>query len=137
MRKTKFKYNLNKKNKIALTVGIVIFMLIIFIIEIIFNHPQKLNENFSLAKEKYKINVKENKIELDIVVENETKKIQHIDNIEIKILDNDNNEVFSYYRKVDKYVKEKGTYNLIVNESIDNSNINNKRDIKDIVYTIN
>lgn len=125
------------KSLIGLIAIICIFILVLVFIEINIYKREKIDDIFALTKELYKVNVSDNQLILNADIKNETDKDQHIDSIEIKAIDKDNKEVFFYYKKVNKNIDKKDTNTLIINDSIDNENIKNKKDIKDIVYKIN
>lgn len=136
-KKTTKNKKMSFKRLIGLITIICIFVLILVFIEINIYKREKIDDTFALTKELYKVNGADNQLILNADIKNETDKDQHIDSIEIKAIDKDNKEVFFYYKKVNKNIDKKDTYTLIINDSIDNENIKNKKDIKDIVYKIN
>lgn len=126
-----------KKRNLIISGVIVLLLIIIILFLVLKNNKKELNENFILQKEGYKINAKDNKINLEIDIKNKTKEKKDLENITIKIINKDNQEVFFYYKNVEEVIKPKDDYHLNINESIKNSNLNSEEDIKEIKYEIN
>lgn len=126
-----------KKRNLIISGVIVILLIIIILFLVLKNNKKELNENFILQKEGYKINAKANKINLEIDIKNKTKEKKDLENITIKIINKDNQEVFFYYKNVEEVLNPKDEYHLNINESIKNSNLKSEEDIKEIKYEVN
>ncbi len=127
-----------KNRKILWLISIILILIIIgLIIFVSIQNSKKINNEFSLSKENIKIDTKDNKIDLKIEIKNTTAKAQKINNISLNIVNNEGQKVFFYYKNVDREIDSKKTYELNITEDINNSNLSNTKDIKDIEYEIN
>lgn len=125
--------------KKKLTIAIIILVLLIICTILFFVlKPKtiKLNNNFNIIKESYKLDNKKKKINLKIQIKNISKKEKELNNLEIQIINKDSQSVFFYYTSINKTLKSKETYSLDISESILNSNLNSKKDIKKIQYKL-
>ena len=125
-----------KNAKLMLVVGIVILVIAIGLIVFLMPHHKKINDNFSLTKEKYKIDKDEKKVDMSIEIKNTTGKDQKLNGITVKFFNKENKQIFVYYKNVDETIKKDKSYKLQFNESVENSNIKNKKDISKITYEL-
>lgn len=125
--------------KKKITIAIIILVLVISCTILFFvlkPKPIKLNNNFNIIKENYKVDNKKKKINLKMQIKNVTKKEKKLNNLEIQIINNDNQSVFYYYTSINKTLKSKETYSLNISESILNSNLKSQKNIKKIQYKL-
>lgn len=127
----------NRKILWLISIILILFIIGLIIFVVIIQNSKKINNEFSLAKENIKIDTKDNKIDLKIEIKNTTAKAQKINNISLNIVNKEGQKVFFYYKNVDREIDSKKTYELNITEDINNSNLSNTKDIKDIEYEIN
>ncbi len=125
------------KKKITIAIIILVLLIIGTILFFVLKPKSiKLNNNFNIIQESYKLDNKKKKMNLKIQIKNVSKKDKDLNNFSIKIINKDNESVFFYYTSINKTLKSKETYSLDISESILNSNLNSKKDIKKIQYKL-
>ena len=127
------------KNK-GVLIGFIILILIIISLLIIYLFHKKvtiINDNIYVIKEEYQIDKKNNEINMDVSIKNTSKQDQKIDNISVSVKNKDDQNVFFYYKNVDKTLNSGENYDLDISGSIKNSGLKSKKDIKDIKYKLN
>ena len=107
-----------KLKKVWLIIIILLIVIGVFVFILLKNSNKKIDNSFSVTKEKYSVDSKNNKINLNIK-------------------NNDDQEVFFYVKNVDSTLKKNETYDLNISEDIENSNLKTKKDIKEIKYEVN
>ena len=109
----------------------------VFVFILLKNSNKKIDNSFSVTKEKYSVDSKNNKINLNIKIKNSENSDKELDNVSVSIINNDDQEVFFYVKNVDSTLKKNEIYDLNISEDIENSNLKTKKDIKEIKYEVN
>lgn len=126
-----------KLKKVWLIIIILLIVIGVFVSILLKNSNKKIDNSFSVTKEKYSVDSKNNKIKLNIKIKNTENSDKELDNVSVSIINNDDQEVFFYVKNVDSTLKKNETYDLNISEDIENSNLKTKKDIKEIKYEVN
>ena len=126
-----------KLKKVWLIIIILLIVFGVFVFNLLKNSNNKIDNSFSVTKEKYSVDSKNNKINLNIKIKNSENSDKELDNVSVSIINNDDQEVFFYVKNVDSTLKKNETYDLNISEDIENSNLKTKKDIKEIKYEVN
>lgn len=126
-----------KLKKVWLIIIILLIVIGVFVSILLKNSNKKIDNSFSVTKEKYSVDSKNNKINLNIKIKNSENSDKELDNVSVSIINNDDQEVFFYVKNVDSTLKKNETYDLNISEDIENSNLKTKKDIKEIKYEVN
>ena len=126
-----------KLKKVWLIIIILLIVIGVFVFILLKNSNKKIDNSFSVTKENYSVDSKNNKINLNIKIKNSENSDKELDNVSVSIINNDDQEVFFYVKNVDSTLKKNETYDLNISEDIENSNLKTKKDIKEIKYEVN
>ena len=110
----------NKKNIIILIFAIVLMVLIVgFVIynnTIHFVNSKYSNISLKVISKEYSLD--SNRLKVNLKLKNETKDVESISTIDVKVINKDGKEIYSYYENLNETIKSGASYTIKIDEEL-------------------
>ena len=110
----------NKKNIIILIFAIVLMVLIVgFVIynnTIHFVNSKYSNISLKVISKEYSLG--SNRLKVNLKLKNETKDVESISTIDVKVINKDGKEIYSYYENLNETIKSGASYTIKIDEEL-------------------